>query len=539
MYFSQPNRFLIFLAICFLIFLTGIFEIPILDRDEARFATASKTMLLENEFIDIKMYDEPRYKKPVGIYWLQVASNFIFGDIPYDNITLYRLPSILSIFLAFIFIFFRLRKIFDNEISFLTIFFLMFSLLTLSEMLQAKTDGALFLTIILCNLMIYSLIENHKINYKEKLIFWSALAIGVLIKGPIIFIYTILPLIIFSIIKRKNFLKEIFCFSGLILFLILTLPWFIIITIKSNGAFWYESVGHDLLGKVSSGQESHGFPPGYYLITTLILFWPGSILIYPFIKKNFEQNFIRIRKDDLTFFLLISFSVPYILFELVSTKLPHYIYPSYLPLSILLSKFLLDENLEGISKRSLYFFTLIFPLTVVFLIYFIIAEYSEITITLAIILIFFILQILFMIGAADIKRFKKKLINFSVFQISFYLILVFYINNHIQDLWVAKRINSIIELNKKNYDKIYNYGFEEPSLVFLTSHKSKKISPNLLDSINLKKERIMFIINDEFSDLIISSEKYSDFKMLNKFDGFNYSKGKTVTIKVFSNSDND
>ena len=539
MYFSQPNRFLIFLAICFLIFLTGIFEIPILDRDEARFATASKTMLLENEFIDIKMYDEPRYKKPVGIYWLQIASNFIFGDIPYDNITLYRLPSILSIFLAFIFIFFRLRKIFDNEISFLTIFFLMFSLLTLSEMLQAKTDGALFLTIIVCNLMIYSLIENHKINYKEKLIFWSALAIGVLIKGPIIFIFTILPLIIFSIIKRKNFLKEIFSFSGLILFLILTLPWFIIITIKSNGAFWYESVGHDLLGKVSSGQESHGFPPGYYLITTLILFWPGSILIYPFIKKNLKQNFVRIRKDDLAFFLLISFSVPYILFELVSTKLPHYIYPSYLPLSILLSKFLLDENIEGISKRSLYFFTLIFPLTVVFLIYFIIAEYSKITITLAIILIFFILQILFMIGAADIKRFKKKLINFSIFQISFYLILVFYINNHIQDLWVAKRINSIIELNKKNYDKIYNYGFEEPSLVFLTSHKSKKISPNLLNSINLKKERIMFIINDEFSDLIISSEKYSDFKMLKKFDGFNYSKGKTVTIKVFSNSDND
>ena len=539
MYFSQPNRFLIFLAICFLIFLTGIFEIPILDRDEARFATASKTMLLENEFIDIKMYDEPRYKKPVGIYWLQVASNFIFGDTPYDNITLYRLPSIFSIFLAFIFIFFRLRKIFDNEISFLTIFFLMFSLLTLSEMLQAKTDGALFLTIILCNLMIYSLIENHKIKYKEKLIFWSALAIGVLIKGPIIFIYTILPLIIFSIIKRKNFLKEIFCFSGLILFLILTLPWFIIITIKSNGAFWYESVGHDLLGKVSSGQESHGFPPGYYLITTLILFWPGSILIYPFIKKNFEQNFIRIRKDDLTFFLLISFSVPYILFELVSTKLPHYIYPSYLPLSILLSKFLLDENLEGISKRSLYFFTLIFPLTVVFLIYFVIAEYSEITITLAIILIFFILQIPFLIGAANIKRFKNKLINFSVFQISFYLTLVFYVNNHVQDLWMAKRINSIIESNKKNYDKIYNYGFGEPSLVFLTSHKSKKISPNLLDSINLKKERIMFIINDEFSDLITSSEKYSDFKMLKKFDGFNYSKGKTVTIKVFSNSDND
>ena len=50
-----------------------------------------------------------------------------------------------------------LNKILNNEISFLTIFFLMFSLLTLSEMLQAKTDGALFLTITLCNLIIYEI----------------------------------------------------------------------------------------------------------------------------------------------------------------------------------------------------------------------------------------------------------------------------------------------------------------------------------------------------------------------------------------------
>ena len=539
MYFSQPNRFLIFLAICFLIFLTGIFKIPVLDRDEARFATASKTMLLEKEFIDIKMHDEPRYKKPVGIYWLQVGANFIFGNTPYDNISLYRLPSILSLFSAFMFIFFRLRKILNNDISFLTIFFLIFSLLTLSEMLQAKTDGALFLTITLCNLMIYSLIKNHSINYKEKFIFWCALAIGVLIKGPIILIFTIFPLIIFSVIKRKNFLKEIFSYLGFILFLALVLPWFIMITIESKGAFWYESVGHDLLGKVSSGQESHGFPPGYYLITTLLLFWPGSILIYPFIKNNLKNKFLKIRKNDLTFFLLISFSVPYILFELISTKLPHYIYPSYLPLSILLSKFLLDENFEGISKKSLYFFTLIFPVTIVFLIYFVIVEYSEITITLVIILTFLLVQIFLLIGAADIKKFKDKLVNFSIFQISFYLILVFYVNNHIQDLWVAKRINSIIELNKKNYDQIYNYGFEEPSLVFLTSHKSRKISPDLLNSNSLEKQRIMFIINDEFSNLLTSSKKYSEFKMLKKFDGFNYSKGKNITIKVFSNLDND
>ena len=53
-----------------------------MDRDEARFATASKTMMETKNFIDIKMQDEVRYKKPVGIYWLQSISNYFFGEPP-------------------------------------------------------------------------------------------------------------------------------------------------------------------------------------------------------------------------------------------------------------------------------------------------------------------------------------------------------------------------------------------------------------------------------------------------------------------------
>ena len=55
----------------------GIINIPVLDRDEARFATATKTMLETKDFIDIKMQEETRYKKPIGIYWAQVFSNYI------------------------------------------------------------------------------------------------------------------------------------------------------------------------------------------------------------------------------------------------------------------------------------------------------------------------------------------------------------------------------------------------------------------------------------------------------------------------------
>src|SRR5579863_6408893 len=54
-------------------FLPGLFQIPPVDRDEARFAQATKQMIETGDYVDIRFQDEPRYKKPVGIYWLQAA----------------------------------------------------------------------------------------------------------------------------------------------------------------------------------------------------------------------------------------------------------------------------------------------------------------------------------------------------------------------------------------------------------------------------------------------------------------------------------
>ena len=57
-----------------LLFLPGFFNIPPIDRDEARFAQATKQMVESGDFVDIRFQDDVRYKKPVGIYWLQAAA---------------------------------------------------------------------------------------------------------------------------------------------------------------------------------------------------------------------------------------------------------------------------------------------------------------------------------------------------------------------------------------------------------------------------------------------------------------------------------
>src|ERR1700755_1188899 len=89
---------LLLISLC--VFLPGFFHIPPVDRDEARFAQATKQMIETGDFVDIRFQDETRYKKPVGIYWLQAAVVEIAeaAGLPRARlrIWLYRIPSLVG-----------------------------------------------------------------------------------------------------------------------------------------------------------------------------------------------------------------------------------------------------------------------------------------------------------------------------------------------------------------------------------------------------------------------------------------------------------
>ncbi len=85
-----------------MLWLPGIFSLPALDRDESRFAQSSRQMLDSGNFVDIRFGQVPRYKKPVGIYWVQAATTAIAGHVENladgqdTKIWTYRLPSLLG-----------------------------------------------------------------------------------------------------------------------------------------------------------------------------------------------------------------------------------------------------------------------------------------------------------------------------------------------------------------------------------------------------------------------------------------------------------
>ena len=522
--------FVLFFTLLF--FIQGVVKLPVMDRDEARFATASKTMMETKNFVDIKMQDEVRYKKPVGIYWLQSISNYFFGNPPYDMIWVYRLPSTIGIILSIFLIYNFVKKEYNHKDALLCAYFLILPILTISEAHQAKTDGCLFLTVIMSNLILAKGLKDKSLNLSKKLFFWCTSAVGILIKGPIIFVFTILPLCILSIFKKKNYFEVIWTVRGFLLFLLISVPWFVAITIISDGLFWHESAINDLFNKVKSGQESHGFPPGYYSILMLLMFWPGVIFIPILLKKISEDFKLFFLKRDHEIFIFLWFVVPLILYELIPTKLPHYIFPSYAALSILLSLIKEKNNFYGITQKFSFFILCFYPICFLVAQIFIVYEYSNIDRNLWLITLLGTCTLVILIINFYKKNIFRLIFSACLFQSIVYFSAVYYLIPKLETLWISKKISSFIDNKINDVDKVLLYGFNEPSLTFLTSHKA--IKKNIIDYDLKKDEKVLYIVTSKHSSFI-KKNSFNEFKLIEKFKGFNYSQGKKVEINFFEN----
>ena len=333
---------LLLVLLCLVLYLPGFFSLPPIDRDEPRYTQATKQMVESGDLVDIRFQDEPRYKKPIGIYWLQAAAVALSGQGAEAPIWVYRLPSLLGAILAVLLTAQLGARLFDRPTGVVAAALLATCLLLGVEARLAKTDAVLLACILAAQLALARAWMERDSAEPPGLLpalgFWLALGAGMLVKGPIILLAsggTVALLALFE--RRGRWLLRLKPIIGVPVAILVVLPWLIAIGIQSDGAFFQASVGHDLLGKVLSGQESHGAPPGYYAVAVWLTFWPGSLLLFlalPWIWNH--------RRDSAVKFCLAWILPVWIVFELVLTKLPHYVLPAYPALALLAARALAD-----------------------------------------------------------------------------------------------------------------------------------------------------------------------------------------------------
>ena len=313
------------LLLAFLSFGVGLAELPVQDRDEARFAQAARQMAATVDLIDIRFLDQPRHNKPALIYWLQTAAIRMTGADGATPIWVHRLPSYLAGVLSALALVWAVRPMVGRRAALLAGVMCATIYMLHAEARTAKTDAALLLSVILAMGALGRVWLDRTKGWLIPAVFWTALAAGFLLKGPMV----ALP-VLGSIAwcgwqaRSLRWLGGLRPLPGLAWFLLLSAPWFIAITIVTEGAFWAGSVGGDLSDKITAAGEHSGSPPGLYLLTTWFTFWPWTLLL----PLGLVYGWVTRQKAETAF--LLGWLVPgWIVFEAVPVKLIHYTLPLY------------------------------------------------------------------------------------------------------------------------------------------------------------------------------------------------------------------
>ena len=352
---SHARAVAVLIVVTLLAFLPGFFQIGPVDRDEARFAQATKQMIETGDYVDIRFQDETRYKKPIGIYWLQAAAvklartaGLAHAD---TTIWLYRIPSLLGAIGAVLATYWAALAFVSRRAAVLAGIMMAVCILLGVEARLAKTDASLLLTCVVAMgalgriyLEAFDEAATRANPWVLPAILWTALAGGILLKGPLILMFAALTVVVLAVLDRSaGWLWRLKPLAGIGWLLLLVLPWFIAIVARYGGSFFEESIGHDLAAKIGSGQETHGAPPGTYFALFWVTFFPGSIL-----AGLATPAVIQSRREPATKFLLAWLVPAWIVFELVMTKLPHYVLPLYPAIAILIAG-VVDQ--DALSRR--------------------------------------------------------------------------------------------------------------------------------------------------------------------------------------------
>lgn len=354
---ARACAFLILLSLA--AFLPGFSTLQPLDRDEPRFAQASKQMLETGDFVDIRFQDEARHKKPVGIYWLQSAAVKAgeFAGVPQarTKIWLYRIPSLIGAIATVLLTYWALLAFLARRYALLGAALMAAAVLLGVEARIAKTDAVLTA----CAVASMGALARTWLDWTRSLafvpdrrnwlVFWGATAVGLLIKGPIVPMVWGLAILVLSASQRSfRWLKPLRFGPGLLLCLIVALPWFAAIMLKTGGSFFADSVGQDMLGKVAEGQEKHWGPPGLYLLFFFATYWPAAAFAAMAVPFAWAR-----RKEPQILFLLAWIVPSWLVFEAVPTKLPHYVLPLYPAITALLLLAVINGGIDRFRRGAM------------------------------------------------------------------------------------------------------------------------------------------------------------------------------------------
>ena len=526
---------------CLILWAPGVASLPPLDRDESRFAQSSKQMLETGDLIDIRFGPMPRYKKPVGIYWMQAATTAVAGLGERSQIWTYRLPSLIGAVTAVWLAFWCARAIVTAEAAFAAAALLAATLLLAAEATLATTDAVLLACVLafqgmLLRAWLAAKAGAPRLGRGLTLAGWAALGLGILVKGPAMLAVPAVTIIGLSAWQRDaGWLRATRPFGGIPIALAIAAPWLVAIALKTHGQFYAESLGRDFGNKLMGGQESHGAPPGYFLALLPVTIWPAVLLVLPGLAAA-----IRAHKEPAMRFLLV-WAAAWVVFELVPTKLPHYVLPVYPALAIMAAAWAFQPKADAPVWERI----VIFAAPVLFLL--VAAGLAAAPIVLpprygdgmmwwllGPVVAFAGLSLAAVIAYLRGTRPAAALLAAAA-PLTLYPFLTAWVGPHLGQLWVSPRAAAAERaLTRPDDPPPALAGYVEPSLVFLLGTETLQTNGRGAAEAGAAQGGLALVEDREGGAFKARlAELDADATEVGAVDGFNYSRGRKVHIRIY------
>jgi 4-amino-4-deoxy-L-arabinose transferase-like glycosyltransferase len=535
------------LALSLLMFAPGIAALPVTDRDEARYAQASRQMAETGDYINIRFQDEARNKKPVGAYWLQAAAVQFTDRLGSGAIWPYRLPSLLGATAAVLLLFALARAAFGASAAFLAAALLAATVLATSEARLAKTDALLLATVVAAQLALVRIYLARAAGSVPSAgfnaLFWTAQGLAILIKGPVApFVSALTVAALVMTDRRTRWLGDLRAAWGIPLALIIAAPWFVALSLAGTGAagdFMRESIGNDLIPKLLGGQERHGGWPGTYLLLSPLTFWPGSLLLIPTLILAWRE---RTRPEIRA---LLSWLIPaWAVMELIPTKLPHYVLPLYPALALLVARAAVEraDDIAAILHRAvgkvwLGIWAIVSLILAALGIIAAIGLHNGGALPPAVALA--AVGVAITLGAlilASRGRTAAALGYGAALAIPFYALLFAGVAPRLDSLWLARNAAQMISAhNGDQQGPIAVAGYSEPSVVFALGTKTMLIDGKAAADALADRRAALALVEqrEEAAFLAEARARGANVRPLAETGGLNYSRGRKTVLRLY------
>lgn len=327
--------YLLIVILCGLLFFGRLGAAPLIGFDEGVYAACAREMLDNKNFIVPTSNGEPFFDKPPLVCWLQAGAISLFGA----NSFAARFPSAVAMTLLVSATMLLGSRIFSRRAGLVAGVALACSILGTGLARMAVLDAAFSLALTV-SMGAFLLAFTGRWPRWTYIIAWAGMGLSVMIKGPAGAVLIISTVAVFMVICRKRYdaqipsIRDAMPLMGTAIFLLIALPWYILVSQKTGGAFLWEFIVHHNIQRALGQDFQHNLPFYSYVPMFVVSFFPWSMFVPAGISALRSRGRREAQAGISGLFLMTWISVVFVVFSAMRSKLPAYIFPIFPPCAI-------------------------------------------------------------------------------------------------------------------------------------------------------------------------------------------------------------